>query len=144
MKLWIDRLFLVALVAIITVLTVTALPVLAGGHVAGPLLLLHMAASGALVFVLPLFALFYLGQCISRLKSDGLQRLGYWSLLVTGLLTIVTVFICVLPLPSTETMHELVAVHRYAGFAMVPAVVVLVIGASRWRRIQSTRSATPG
>lgn len=144
MKLWIDRIFLVALVAIIFVLTVTALPVLGGGHLEGPMLLLHMMASGALVIVLPLFALFYLGRSISRFKSGGAERLGFWSLLITGLLTIVTVFVCMLPLPSTETMHQLIAIHRYAGFAMVPAVVLLVLGASRWRRIQSTRSATPG
>jgi hypothetical protein len=144
MKLWMDRIFLVALIAIIFVLTVTALPVLDGGHLEGPMLLLHMMASGALVIVLPLFALFCLGRSISRFKSGGLQRLGYWSLVITGLLTIVTVFVCMLPLPSTETMHELIAIHGYAGFAMVPAVVLLVLGASRWRRIQSTRSATPG
>ncbi len=144
MRLWIDRIFLVAIVAMIFVLAVTALPALGGGHLEGPMLLLHMMASGALVIVLPLFALFYLGRSLSRFKSGGLQRLGFWSLIITGLLTIVTVFVCMLPLPSTETMHELIVIHGYAGFAMVPAVVVLVLGASRWRRIQATRSATPG
>lgn len=144
MRLWIDRLFLIALVAIIFVLTATALPVLGGGHLEGPMLLLHMMASGALVIVLPIFGLYFLTRSIDRFKSGGLQRLGFWSLLITGLLTIVTVFVCMLPIPSTETMHELIEVHGYAGFAMVPAVVVLVLGASRWRRIQSTRSATPG
>lgn len=144
MRLWIDRIFMVALVAIIFVLTVTALPVLGGGHLGGPTLLLHMMASGALVIILPLFALFFVLRCISRLKSGGLQRLGFWLLLISGLLTIATVFLCMLPLPSTETMHQLISVHGYAGFAMVPAVVVFVLGASRWRRIQSMRSATPG
>lgn len=144
MTLWIDRIMMVVLVAIIFVLTATAFPVLAGGHLGGLMLLLHMMASGALVIVLPLFSLYFLSRSISRLKSGGLQRLGFWSLLVAGLVTIATVFLCMLPVPSTETMHQLIAVHSYAGFAMVPAVAVFVLGASRWRRIQSTRSATPG
>lgn len=144
MKIWIDRAFLVALVAIIFVLTVTAAPVLAGGHLGGPMLLLHMMASGALVFVLPVFAIYYLSRSISSLHSGGLERLGFWTLLVSGLMTIATMFICMMPIPATQTMQQLVELHGYAGFAMVPAVALLVLGASRWRRIQSTRSATPG
>jgi len=144
MRLWIERIFLIAITAIIAVLTLTALPVLQEGHLGGALLLLHMMASGALVIVLPLFALIYIGRSISRFNSGGLQRLGFWSLVVTGLLTIATVFACMLPVPSTDQMHQLIQLHRYAGFAMVPAVALLLVGTSRWRRIQSTRSATPG
>jgi hypothetical protein len=144
MKLWIERILLIAITAIISVLTVTALPVLSGGQLTGQTLLLHMFASGALVFALPIFALFYLGRSINRLRSGGLQRIGFWSLVLTGLITIATVFIAMLPIPSTQQMHQLLDVHGYAGFAMVPALVLLLVGASRWRRIQLARSATPG
>jgi hypothetical protein len=144
MKLWIDRIFLTAITAIVVALTVTALPALASGPLGGTMLLLHMMASGALVITLPLFALYYLGRSLSRFKSGGLQRVGFWLLVTTGLLTILTVFLCMLPVPATDQMHQLIVLHRYAGFAMVPAVALLLVGASRWRRIQSTRSATPG
>jgi hypothetical protein len=144
MSQWIDRLFPVAIAAIVAALTVTALPVLAGGHLGGTMLLLHMMASGAMVIALPLFALYYLPRCISQLTSDSLQRLGYWLLIFTGLVTIATMFACMLPIPSTNQMHQLIQLHGYAGFAMVPAVALLLSGVWRWRRIQSTRSATPG
>lgn len=144
MSVWIDRIFLVAITAAIAVLAATASPVLWGVHLGGMRLLLHMMASGVLVNALPLFGLWYLGRCINRMKSGGLQRLGFWSLIFTGVITIATMFACMLPIASTDQMHQLVDVHRYAGFAMVPAIVVLLLGVFRWQRIQSTRSATPG
>jgi hypothetical protein len=143
-KLWIDRIFLLAITAIVAALTATALPVLGGGHLEGTMLLLHMMGSGAMVIALPLFALYYLPRSINRFKSGSLQRIGFWSLIAAGLVTTATMFACMLPLPSTDQMHQLIQLHRYAGFAMVPAVALLMVGASRWRRIQSTRSATPG
>lgn len=133
MKTWIDRICLVAVVAIVVVLTVTALPVLFGGHLEGQMLLLHMFASGALVFALPIFALLFLGRVINRTKSGGLQRLGFWTLVACGLLTIATVFMAMLPIPSTPQMHELLTVHGYAGFAMVPAAAALLFGISRYK-----------
>ena len=144
MRIWIDRIFLAAITLIVTVLALTALPVLAGGHLEGNTLLMHMMASGMLVVALPLFALIYLGRSISKHKSGGLQRLGYWSLVLAGLFAIATMFFCMLPLPSTGQMRLLIEWHGYAGFAMVPALLLLLVGVSRPRRIQSTRSATPG
>jgi len=144
MKRWIDRLLLTAVILLIAVLAVSTLPWMVGGHFAGPWLLLHMTASGALVIILPLLALSLLWQNISRVHSGSMERLGYWLLIVSGLITIATIFLCMLPLPSTEQMHVLVLLHSYAGFAMVPASLLLAFGIARWRRIQSTRSATPG
>jgi hypothetical protein len=144
MRIWISRILLIVLAVIIAALAATALPALSEGHFGGVPLLLHTMAGGALVFALPLFALVYLPRSISRLKSSGIERFGFWSLIVTGLLTILTVFLCMLPIPGTEQMQTLIEIHTYAGFAMVPAVALVVVGASRWRRIQSTRSATPG
>jgi hypothetical protein len=144
MSVWIDRALFTAITLAIGVLATTASPVLLGVHLGGMRLMLHMLASGVLVSTLPLLALWYLPRSISPLKSGGLQRLGFWSLLLTGIVTITTMFLCMLPVPSTGQMEQLVAVHRYAGFAMVPAIAVLLLGSARWRRIQSTRSATPG
>ena len=145
MRVWVDRIFLLVITILVAVLAGTALPGQLGGeHLGGLRLLAHMMASGALVFALPLFALYYLGRGISRFKSGGLQRLGFWTLILAGAVTITTMFLCMLPLPSTEQMHQLMLVHGYAGFTMVPALALLLLGAARWRRIQSTRSATPG
>jgi hypothetical protein len=143
MRLWIDRILLAAVTAAIVVLTATALPVLAGGHLEGLLLLGHMMASGLLVAALPLLALDFLVRNLSRFASGPWQRLGYWTLLLTGVVTIATIFACMLPIASTEQMHQLVGVHRYAGFAMVPAIVVLLVGVVR-RAKAATRSSTPG
>jgi len=144
MKRWIDRILLVAVTLLVAVLAASTLPWIVGGHFSGKWLLVHMTASGALVITLPLLALSYLWRNISRENSGLLQFLGYWLLIASGLTTIATIFLCMLPLPSTEQMHNLVAIHTYAGFAMVPASLLLLFGVSRWRRIQSTRSATPG
>ncbi|MCG8652811.1 MAG: hypothetical protein MI861_23430 [Pirellulales bacterium] len=144
MKTWIDRILLLALLVATGALSASAAPWLLGGHVEGRLLLVHMAASGALVITLPLFAISYLLRSMSRFRSGRLQRLGYWSLVLAGVITIATVFACMLPLAPTELMRELIRVHGYAGFAMVPALLLLIWGSVRWRRIQAMRSATEG
>ncbi len=144
MKIWIDRLLILAVLVLVLVLLGSTVPWMISGHLQGSTLLLHMFASGALVIVLPLLTISYMWQNISRFKSGGLQRLGFWLLVMTGLTTIATVFICMFPIASTPQMHQLMRIHGYAGFAMVPALALLVVGALRWRRIEATRSATPG
>ena len=144
MKVWIDRILLSVILIGVVALSGSAAPWLVGGHLQGSLLLLHMMASGVLVVTLPLFALSYVWPNISSFKSGALQRLGFWLLILTGLTTIATVFLCMLPIPSSDEMRALIRVHSYAGFAMVPALALLLWGAVRWRRIQSIRSATPG
>lgn len=144
MKKWIDRILTGVVSLLVLVLVGSTIPWLSGGHLQGNALLLHMFASGAMVVVLPLLAFSAVWPNISRFKSGGLQRLGFWLLMLTGLATIATVFVCMLPIPSTEQMRELMRAHGYAGFAMLPALLLLIAGAARWRRIHSTRSATPG
>ena len=141
MKRWFDRLSLLALTVIIVVVALTSLPALFGGHLAGTILLLHMMASGALVVGLPIYALLYVWRNISRFKSAALERLGFWLLVLTGVLTIASIFLCMLPIPSTDELEQLIQFHGYAGFAMVPALAILLWGAAR---MKSTRSATPG
>ncbi len=144
MKIWIDRILLSVVMVVVAVLVASVVPSLIGGKLEGLWLLLHMAASGVLVVTLPILALSRVWAHLSRFRSSGMQRLGFWSLVLTGLATVASVFVCMLPLPSTDQMHQLILIHRYAGFAMVPALGLLVVGALRWRRIHSIRSATPG
>lgn len=144
MKGIIDGILIVVLIGIVAALLISLVPWSTGRPLSGTMLLVHMFASGALVGILPLFAISYLWKSLSHLTAGTFQRIGYWTLVLTGLITIATVFVCMLPVASTEQMHELMVVHSYAGFAMVPALLLLAVGALRWRRIQSTRSTTPG
>lgn len=136
MSLWIDRLLLFALVLVVGILTVTALPALFGGALGGKMLLAHMMASGALVVGLPVLALAFLRHFWGSTPIARSQQWGYLACVATGLLTIATVFLCMLPIPSTDQMHELILVHGWAGFAMVPATLLLVVG------VKATRSAS--
>src|SRR6056297_1663538 len=93
---------------IVTVLTVTALPAVAAGPLDGTMLMAHMAASGALVFALPVLGLAGLGVMIRPGKSVPSERVGFWAVLLTGWLSIATVFLCMLPIVGTEAMHGLI------------------------------------
>ncbi|TWU41493.1 hypothetical protein Q31b_29420 [Novipirellula aureliae] len=128
----------------VVALTITSLPSLGGSHVGGNMLLAHMMASGVLVFTLPLLAVFGVGRMLGAGEASPAQKISFWVTIATGFLTILTVFVCMLPIPSTETMHTLALLHRYAGFAMVPAVVLFLISAWQFRRMNSMRSSTPG
>ena len=145
MKPWIDRILLVFLSVIVIAATATAaMGLFSGDHLGGVILLAHTFAGGAMVVVVPMFALFWVFRCGSSITSGAIERLGFWCLIVSGLVTIATIFACMLPVPSTHQMEQLVEIHGYAGFAMVPALLLLIIGAARWRSIQRTRSETPG
>ena len=73
MKVLVDRILLVLLFVVISAATVTAaIPAVSGDHLGGLLLLAHMFSSGGLVFLLPIFALFWLFPCISRWVVDAL------------------------------------------------------------------------
>lgn len=125
---WIDRLLITALLVIVAILTITSLPVLAGGHLGGKWLLAHMMASGAMVFALPAFGIAGLIRMLKKTQVPAPRKIGYWCLLVTGFFTIATVFFCMLPIPSTDQMHGLIFWHGLAGFAMAAAAVVFLIG----------------
>ena len=106
----------------------TSLPALSGERIQGRLLLLHMVAGSGLVFTLPIFAVTWLLRCIDVQRSRWLECFGYLIVILGGLVSIITVFICMLPIPSTSQMHELMTLHKYAGWLTVPAVLALLIG----------------
>jgi len=139
MKTWFHHLLLAALCVILAALTFTAWPAVEGYPVHGQTLLMHMMASGALVVCLPCYAVLFLWRNLDRASTAATQRLGFWAVLASGFVTIATVFACMMPLASTETMHLLIQWHGYAGFAMVPAALLLVWGVSRTRTLQARR-----
>ena len=144
MIVWINRILLLLNCIAVALLFVTSLPALREQQMTGSTLMLHMMAGGSLVFALPVFALMFLGPAISLNRSARSQRLGFWLFILTGLVTISSVLLCMLPLLATEQMHFAMLVHGYAGLATVPALLIFVIGGLHRRRMTLTRSATPG
>ncbi|OYP33795.1 hypothetical protein [Rhodopirellula sp. MGV] len=136
MAIWIDRFLIACLILVVAVLTVTSVPALGGQTLGGSMLLTHMMASGMLVFGLPLFAFVMVRYLSPRHSTSWLYVLGYLLIVVAGLGTIASVFYCMLPIPSTDQMHELMQVHKWAGLAMTPAIVLFLIG------MRLTRSAS--
>ncbi len=136
MSIWLDRILIVALVSVVAVLSATAVPSLGGGTLGGQALLAHMMASGVLVFGLPIFALAFLRYFAGKVPTAATQKLGYLATVISGLIAIVTVFACMLPIPSTHEMHQLMSIHGWAGFAMIPSIAVMLIG------LRATRSAS--
>ena len=143
---------LVTVLAIVA-LTVTSLPAITGSNaedegssqaLSGTMLMAHMAASGVLVFGLPVFAIVWLPREIASQIASRLEITGFWLLILTGVITIATVWLCMLPVAETQTMHTLMIVHGYAGFAMAPATALLLWGLVSLRRKKRTRSSTPG
>ncbi len=137
---WTDVLMLIGLTLVVVSLAVTAAPALNNGHLNGMLLLMHMVASGALVIILPLFAFSGLGAYVRSIASRPTQRLGFWIVVSTGLLTIATIFLCMLPIPSTSAMETLIRWHGYTGFAMLIAMIALCLSVLRYRKKTGTRA----
>lgn len=125
MMLWVERTLTLVLIVLVAVLTATAATSWGGHAMGGITLLIHMAASGAMVFALPVYAIIGLSQ---RHPQTLASNIGFWSLVAFGLLTIATVFLCMLPIASTDQMHQLVSWHGWAGYAMTIAAVILLLG----------------
>ncbi|MEM0925308.1 MAG: hypothetical protein AAGJ83_04660 [Planctomycetota bacterium] len=139
MALWIDRFVLVALIVVIVVLTVTSVSAFGGEPLAGDQLLGHMMASGVLVVGLPVFAIAFLRH-FPKPESSWTLRVGVMLTIATGLGSMATVFLCMLPIPSTDEMHLLIGVHRWVGLGMIPAAGLVIVGVSLKRSASRPRS----
>lgn len=120
-------------IGLVAALTVTAAPTWSGDSIGGTLLLFHMAAGGALVVALPVYAL--VGAATGSPKTAAvtesgqrLRSVSFWCLLALGWVTIGTVFVCMLPIPSTDQMHQLILWHAVAGYGMTIAAIGLLVG----------------
>ena len=138
MTTWLDRLLTIALVIVVGSAAATALPAVTDGDVLrGRLLRAHMVAGGALVIGLPIVALWFLRRAVGGGAFHALGCFGYWTVMASGWVTIASVYVCMVPVASTDQMHELVELHGAAGWAMSVAVLALLAGAfqeSRPRR----------
>lgn len=135
MKRIILMLVAVALLSTVTALLLTSV----GSHpLSGNLLMTHMFASGAMVFVLPLFAVTWLWRMYDLTQRSGWMRLGYWLLLLTGFVATGTMFLSMLPIAGTDFLTRLIVIHGYAGFAMVASALLFTIG---WIRTKKTSAS---
>ncbi|MGB7323367.1 MAG: hypothetical protein WBD31_00745 [Rubripirellula sp.] len=125
---------LIAIVVATIVLVVTALPTLVGGHLADTRLLTHMMASGVVVTLLPVYAIARLMPSSRGLLDSPVQRAALRCLLLSGLLTIATMFLCMLPIASTDTMKTLISLHGWAGYALAIATAWVGVAALRGAR----------
>lgn len=116
----------------------TALPTLWGGHLGGATLRFHMMASGAVVTMLPVYAVVRLLQRNRGAQGSMLEISVFRALLVMGVATIATMFVCMLPIASTDTMHELVELHGWFGFVLAALVALSVWIAVKMRAERSS------
>jgi hypothetical protein len=123
---------LLVLVIATGALVATALPTLWGGHLGGAALRFHMMASGAVVVLLPVYAIARLLLRRQPASESALEMGAFRTLLIFGVATIATMFLCMLPVASTDVMHDLVELHGWAGFAMAAAIALVVY--ATWAR----------
>jgi cytochrome bd-type quinol oxidase subunit 2 len=123
----IERLVIAATIVVIVVLTVTALPSLGGGDIHGRWLLVHMMASGALVFLLPVFGVLGLARLTRTKAWTKVRAVAFWMALLCGFLTIGTMFAGMMPIASTEQMHVLIAGHGIIGYALSLSIVLFLV-----------------
>ncbi|MEM6473463.1 MAG: hypothetical protein AAF802_28145 [Planctomycetota bacterium] len=139
MSVWIDRFLLLSLLVIVVILTITSVSALGGEPLGGNELLAHMMASGVLVVGLPVFAIAAIRH-LPKKDTSTTQGIGVLLTITTGLLSIVTVFLCMLPIASTDQMHTLIKAHRWAGLSMIPSVAILMLGMTFTRSASRPRS----
>jgi cytochrome bd-type quinol oxidase subunit 2 len=123
----IERLVIAATIAVIGVLTVTALPSLRGGDLHGRWLLVHMMASGALVFLLPVFGFLGLARLVRTKAWTRIRAAAFWLALLCGFLTIGTMFVGMMPIASTEQMHSLITGHGIIGYGLSVSIVLFLM-----------------
>ncbi len=121
----------VSVLAVVIALFLTSIPAV---PLHGNRLLLHMMLSGALVVLLPIFAVSWLAFVVNDPKSNLKVRIGYWGMVVLGFVTIATMFLSMLPIAGTDDLHTLIKMHGYAGLAMVVAAVGFAFGWVRSRK----------
>ncbi len=141
---WLFRILVGVITVVVATLTITSLPTLADQHMEGQRLMIHMMAGGTLVFAVPVFALLFLRAC--DLTPPFRRATAIWFLAAD----------C----GVADCDHQRAAVHAAAAVDRTDASMddaarlrwirnrsrIAVAGdwGVRWRRMQATRSATPG
>lgn len=127
MMVLIRRLTLAALMIAIAVLAGTSLPTWWGDHLGGYRLLIHMMASGVVVLGLPIYAVLRWTDWRSPPTPSRASVISFWALVVSGFLTIASMYACMLPSTSTPWMITLIDFHGWIGSTMAIVAILHVL-----------------
>lgn len=144
-----ERLVYLGTLASVAVLGITAfVAVIRFGVLDGWWLFVHMFGAGALVAVLPILALtWFIPNLFSAEEADSrrtstlrswiadsdteyaprffwLPKALFWIVIAGGLVVSMTMLLSMLPLFGTDGLELLLEIHRYAGLAVVIALVL--------------------
>ncbi len=133
---WLVYLGTLASVAILGITSFVAM--IQFGALGGWWLFIHMFGAGAFTFVLPLLAVTWceanrFGRLRQAAGAEGqeqparflrLAKAMFWVILVAGLIVIGSMILSMLPVFGTHGLELLLAIHRYAGLAVVAATVL--------------------
>lgn len=144
-NLWERLVYLLTLLCIADLGATAFYSVLRYGAMEGWFLLVHMVGAGGLVLMLLLMAVTWAeasrfgrnraGTSRSDPLGEGnpgdpsysrfpwLAKLTFWIILASGLVTVSTMLVSMLPVPDTDTMHQLLDIHRYSGLLLVVAAL---------------------
>ena len=125
--------------ASVTVLGVTSfVAMIRFGALGGWWLFIHMFGAGAFTVVLPVLALTWCQAnrfgCSAQPAGDQgqspasrfpcLAKAMFWVILAAGLVVTGTMLLSMLPLFGTHGLELLLDIHRYAGLAVVAALIL--------------------
>lgn len=149
-NLWEKLIYLALLFCVIDLAVTAFFSVLRFGAMEGWFLFVHMVGSGTLVALLPLLAItwsessrFGRGKNSTRGRKSAdagtetsahaprflwLSKLAFWIILASGLVTVLTMLLSMLPLFDTEGLHGLLDIHRYSGLLLVVATMFHLYG----------------
>ncbi|MEM6692733.1 MAG: hypothetical protein AAF664_25115 [Planctomycetota bacterium] len=124
----------VGLIGVVIALSATAFPSLSGEELSGFWLLAHMGASGAMVFLLPAAALL-------RIIAARPGRI-VWLAITSGLVCILAVYLCMLPILDTAGMHKMIKVHGMSGWITGVLAILGFMAAITLKRSTPTVEST--
>lgn len=145
---WEKLVYLVTLLCVMDLGVTAFYSVIRFGALEGWWLLAHMVGSGGLILMLPLLALTWArasrfgrgpvgapqptvtadqaAASSSASRFHWLAKLTYWIILASGLVTVSTMLLSMLPLFGTEVLRRLLDVHRYSALLLVVATLLHV------------------
>ncbi|MEM6777242.1 MAG: hypothetical protein AAF670_06270 [Planctomycetota bacterium] len=122
-----ERLAMAVVVLATLALLITSIPWTRGEELHGMWLMAHMGASGLFVVGLPLQAVLFIALQRAIPTLHELEKTLIHSLFVLGLLTIGTMFACMLPIAATDQLRTLIQLHGWIGISVVVLLVVIVV-----------------
>ena len=135
---WETLVYLATLLTISILGTTSFFTVLRYGGMHGWWLFAHMCGAGAFVGMLPLLALTWFRVNRFGAHADGavnpmseygprffwLPKFTFWLIVIGGLAACVSMLLSMLPLFGTDTLRQLLAIHRYSGLLVVVAALL--------------------